>query len=65
MVTYDKKQWINYSVNSNGTPKMYVEGTCLSTDEKPTDVENGSKLIEVDTSSVYIFDAQNNVWRKW
>ncbi len=37
----------------------------LSTDEKPTEgVGNGSVLLEMDTCTVYIFDAQNKQWIK-
>lgn len=45
--------------------KMYCEGECLSTDEKPTDVANGSKMMEMDTSTLYTFDEANRVWRAW
>ena len=40
------------------------EGVCLSTDTKPTDWENGSILLEMDTKKVYIFDAANSTWRE-
>lgn len=40
------------------------EGVCLSTDTKPTDWENGSTLLEMDTKKVYIFDAANSTWRE-
>ncbi len=45
----------------------YMEGACLSTDTKPTDdkILNGSKLLEMDTSTLYIYDAKNKVWRAW
>lgn len=45
----------------------YEEGECLSTDTKPTgaDVANGSKLLELDTSTLYIYDAENQQWRAW
>ena len=39
------------------------EGVCLSTDAKPTDWENGSTLLEMDTGNVFVYDATNNVWR--
>lgn len=40
---------------------MYVEGFCISTDEKITAINGfkiaiGSKLTEVDTGKVYLFD---------
>lgn len=35
----------------------------LSTDNKPTDnVPNGSVFIEIDTSNVFLFDAENIDW---
>ena len=38
----------------------------LSTDIKPTeDVANGSLLIEMDTGTQYIFDAENKTWEEW
>lgn len=41
------------------------EGTCLSSDTKPTDWAGGSVLLEIDTSKVYIYDQQNSVWKEW
>lgn len=35
---------------------------CLSTDTKPTDVPNGSLCFEMDTSGIYMFDAENGSW---
>lgn len=34
----------------------------LSTDNKPTDVPNGSTFLEMNTSKVYVFDAENSQW---
>lgn len=65
MITYDKQVWNGLKFTANKKPKMYVEGSCLSSDTKPLNVENGSKLIEMDTSSVYIFDEQGMQWRKF
>lgn len=56
MVTYTKSDYI-----INGTYK--ISGECLSGDTKPTDVANGSKLIEMDTGKVWMFDADNELWR--
>lgn len=39
------------------------QGSCLSTDTKPTDVANGSILVEMDTGTVYTFDEANSTWR--
>ena len=47
---------------------IYCEGECLSSDTKPTTSDvlfNGSKLIEMDTGKVYIYDAANKVWREF
>ena len=36
---------------------------CLSTDDKPTtDIRNGDKLIEMDTSKTYFYDTDGNQW---
>lgn len=35
---------------------------CLSTDTKPSDCPNGSKLNELDTQTVYRYDKANDVW---
>lgn len=48
-----------------GASRMYKEGACLSTDGKPTNVANGSKLFEMDTAILYIFDQENETWRAW
>lgn len=38
----------------------------LSTDAKPTSgVLNGSAFIEMDTSTIYFFDATGNQWLEW
>lgn len=34
----------------------------LSTDEKPTNVFNGSVFLEMDTGAVYLFDAEKSEW---
>lgn len=34
----------------------------LSTDEKPEGVGNASTFYEMDTKTLYMFDAQNGVW---
>lgn len=37
----------------------------LSTDEKPTEgVANASVFYEMDTTNVFMFDAENNVWHE-
>ena len=48
-----------------GAGRMYKEGACLSTDDKPVDVANGSKLFEMDTAKLYLFDQAGEMWREW
>lgn len=45
--------------------KYLIEGRCLSTDTKPTTYVNGSILLEMDTATLYMWDATNNTWRAW
>lgn len=46
-----------------GDDKVLLDSACLSTDTKPTTgVANGSKLLEMDTSTVYAFDEANGEW---
>ena len=33
-----------------------------SDDQKPSGVENGTRIIEVDTGDEYRFDAENSTW---
>ena len=38
----------------------------LSTDStKPSNVANGSRLVEMDTSNIYFYDAENAEWLEW
>lgn len=61
MVTWHK--WVMAGNKPDGTPLYYGEGECLSTDVKLTDgVFNGSVLIEMDTSTVYFYDANGAEW---
>ena len=41
-----------------------VELRGLSTDTKPTDVGNGSVFIEIDTGTIYMFDAASKQWKE-
>ena len=43
---------------------VYNDVRCLSTDEKPTDVKNGSTLVEIDTGKGYLFDADSKAWKQ-
>jgi hypothetical protein len=36
----------------------------LSTDVKPTDVNNASVFYEMDTKKLFMFDEENSVWRE-
>ena len=41
------------------------EYTGLSTDTKPTEnVPNGSSFYEINTKTMYVFDAENGTWIK-
>ena len=53
----------NKSVHANGKKSMQSNYYCLSTDTKPTTgVENGDKLIEMDTGTLYLYDEANKTW---
>lgn len=42
-----------------------VELRGLSTDTKPTEnIDNGSVFIEIDTGKLYMFDAENQLWKE-
>lgn len=57
---------VTYNYGKHYGDKLYVEGECLSTDNKPTDgIMNGSKLLVMDTSKVVVFDEENQTWREW
>lgn len=62
MITYTKTV---LEPDAGGRDVFYVEGQCVSSDQKPTDVANGSTLLEMDTSKVYMFDADSSTWREW
>ena len=62
MITYTKTI---LEPDSGGSDVFYVEGKCVSSDQKPTDVANGSTLLEMDTSKVYMFDVDASTWREW
>ena len=40
----------------------YYDIRCLSTDDKPSEVPNGSSCIEIDTGKIYFFDADSKQW---
>lgn len=45
--------------------KHLIEGSCRSSDVKPVDVANGSILMEIDTSTLYMFDEESQSWEVW
>lgn len=60
----------NIKRNDLKNDKSYIlcEVRCLSTDEKPTQIEeniieNGSQLIEIDTGNVFIYDLTSEEWQ--
>ena len=60
MVTYKETA---YTTNGN---ILIKEGNCLSTDTKPIEnIANGSMLMEMDTSTLYLFDEESHTWRSW
>lgn len=59
MITVTKTQ----RFRADGTQMVELYG--LSTDTKPTDVENASSFVEMDTGIIYLFDAENGVWREF
>ena len=44
--------------------KQEIELRGLSTDEKPTNVENGTIFIEIDTGKIYMFDVVSKTWKE-
>ena len=46
-------------VGADGAAVSYVG---LSSDTKPSNPKNGSTFLEMDTSDVYIYDAENEEW---
>lgn len=54
---------VNKNILADGVGQNDVTYYCLSTDSKPAKAENGTVLVEMDTSTVYIFDEQNSTWR--
>lgn len=66
MVTiYDNKK----VKKQDGTFKFLVELRGLSTDTKPTTIENGvidngSVFVEIDTQKLAFYDGANSVWKE-
>ena len=44
---------------------ILIEAACLSTDTKPTElIANGSMCIEMDTGTLFMFDAAGAEWKQ-
>ena len=64
MLTTSK--YVNMGNTDDGKQITYIEGECLSTDTKPTEnIYNGSKIMEMDTATLYMFDAESSEWIAW
>ena len=51
---------------ADGNHKKWIEGTCKSSEEKPTeDIAFGSRMMEIDTSIMYHFDEDSSEWLPW
>ena len=63
-VVFDPYATRRMGEDAEGNPIEYREGSCLSTDEKPTsNIYQRSWLLELDTKDVKFFDAENQTWR--
>ena len=60
MLTFENAVLVSQPDGENS--KYRKEGSCLSTDTKPTNVANGSILKEMDTGTVYFFDEAGQQW---
>ena len=60
MITFENAVLVPPQGGANS--KYREEGSCLSTDTKPTDVANGSILKEMDTGTLYFFDEEGTQW---
>lgn len=59
MITWHLMKWVSIDL-------YYREGECLSTDPKPTEgMYNGSKLAEMDTGKLYMYNAAGGAWIEW
>lgn len=60
MITVFRKYDIS---TSNNDKEIELRG--LSTDTKPTnDIANGTTFIEIDTGKIYLYDAENELWKE-
>ena len=62
MISTFKTDYIKISEDGE---KKGVELRGLSTDTKPTEgIENGSIYIEIDTGKIFMYDAENQLWKE-
>ena len=59
MITVYVKQ--DVSTRGNEREKEYRG---LSTDEKPTTVENGTTFVEIDTGKIYFYNKDDEQWEE-
>ena len=65
MVFHYRKVIGNKETVDGTVPVMYVEGSCDSSETKPTDlIAEGSILVESDTGDVYFFNDKTTTWIK-
>lgn len=57
MITIIRKE---SDIKNGNKPVLQITGK--STDEKPTDVNNGSQFIEIDTGKLYFYDKEAEQW---
>lgn len=57
MITIVRKE---SDIKNGNMPVLQITGK--STDEKPTDVNNGSQFIEIDTGKLYFYDKETEQW---
>lgn len=67
MVRISEQRYDVYAIGDGAVPAVYIEGTCLSTDTKPTEIDGsiiatGSIIGEVDTGKVFFFDEESTDW---
>lgn len=64
MLTYIKDKDDGVYYNNVKSCRVHTTVYCLSTDEKPMDLSNGSVCYEMDTQNVYMFDEEHQTWLK-
>ena len=64
MVVFNPAVTRKMGVDDEGNDIIYVEGTCLKDDVKPTgNFFQSSWLMELDSKKVKFYDAENETWR--